>query len=499
MSFCSCSFRTFTSQLNQLYSITELQIKLQAKCHKLRLVSKLPNKADLLLPIEGGTIAMRFYDSSRIKQLQSLEEFKLVQSKFNYFESIQQDLDLVLKFQNGNKHSVIFFLLSKKEMDNQLSTNDSVFHVIQHVVRMGVDQDSSAEVKGCSRILFVHDYNELISQLNGIKEALLPDKVEKKVKFFEVEAKKNLVQDGHAIKFDENNEYVKERVKEALQNWARRKDLDVDAVLVVLQHLESLEHVIDCTADVLKRIPVDESIKLEILKFFGPILSQSTNSTDIDNNVHSRNAKGSNIDGNMMNGPGGKGVSQNQGEDFNIANIHQRTTRMPLKFTNRTFHHMEQMDMDMTCQPSEYDRHNSENPFDFVKTPTQYREHCNFRPPFKTPNVLHTTIDQPITHGERPYVNLLQSNTQMYNDNGPDLYLVDHPPPYGSNQPSQGLFSSRGATVGSQHRNFQPQQSYAYQNPHGSVRNVETHDEQGNHIAHYTDQIGPKRFSPYRR
>ena len=63
-----------------------------------------------------------------------------------------------------------------------------------------------------------------------------------------------------------------------LQNWARRKDLDVDAVLVVLQHLESLEHVVDCTADVLKRIHVDESIKLEILKFFGPILSQSTNS-----------------------------------------------------------------------------------------------------------------------------------------------------------------------------------------------------------------------------
>lgn len=456
-------------------------------------MSKLPNKADLLLPIEGGTIAMRFYDSSRIKQLQSLDEFKLVQSKFNDFKTIEQDLDSVLKFQNGNKHSVIFFLVSKKEMDHQLSTNDSVFHVIQHVVRMGVDQYASTEVKGCSRILFVNDYNELISQLYSIKEALMPEKVLRKTRIFELEAKKNLMQDGHAIKFDENNEFVKERVKEALKNWAQSKGLDVDAVLVVLQHLESLEHIVDCNAEVLKQIPVDESIKHEILKFFGSALSQSTRPTDIVGNVHSRNAQGSDMDGTVMIGPGGKGVSQSQsqGGDFCIANIHQRNARMPLKYANRTFHHMEQKDMEMTFQPSEDDRHNSDN---------HYRESCNFRPPFKTPNALHTTIDQQITYGQRPYgVNLLHRDTQMYNANGSDLYLEDHPPQYGSNQPSQGILSSRGATIGSRHRNFQPQQSYAYQNPHGSVRNVETHDDHGNHIAHYTDQIGPKRFSPYRR
>ena len=327
----------------------------------------------------------------------------------------------------------------------------------------------------------------------------MPDRVLKKTMFFELEAKKNLVQDGRAINFDESNECVKERVKEALQNWARSKGLDVNAVLVVLQHLESLKHIIDCNADVLKQIPVDESIKLEILKFFGSIFPQNINSRDIDGNAHSRNTQGSDIDGNMMIGPGGKDVSQNQnqGEHSSIANIRQtkRTARMPLKYANRTYHHMEQIDKDMTIQPSEDDRHNIDNHFGFIKSPTQYREKCDFRPPFKTPNVLHTTIDQPNTYGQRPCVNLLQRNTQMYNDNGPDLY----PPPYGSNQPSQELMSSRGPTKGSLHRNFQPQQSYAYQNPHGSVRNVGTHDEYGNHREYYADQIGPKRFSPYRR
>ena len=359
---------TLNSQHNDYptiqYRTIEIEIKLQNRSQKLRIVNSLTGGADLLFPLSGGTtMAVRYYDIQRIRHLDSIPSTATYRNQYQQQQegtaaegaaNLDLNFDQILTFRNAFMHTVIFFVLEQQVLAEQLENPNSILHLVQHActtfqhhnaipqsrtsnnanAQSANAQSTPNKAHGCARIFMVPEWISVLHSLASLQESLSPSKVKLKQEFFHKEstrflhplvdstnttgatgANTNDPKDEQEQPLDQKR--VKQVVRSVFQEWAIQKGIDENDARVVLDALGSLEQIVKSgwSEDGLENVPVENSVKVLIRDFFGSVGGD----VDVDLGANAD----LDLDGNGMEGRGSKGREFGEEWDWNDVNKNQ--------------------------------------------------------------------------------------------------------------------------------------------------------------------------------
>jgi hypothetical protein len=122
--------------------------------------------------------------------------------------------------------------------------------------------------KGAARVLVVQDEQDLLRMLLLIVESSKPEKREKKQKYYETEAARNFLIDPNSGQ-PPTQQTIPPHTADAFGTWADRFELPQGESDILLRYFRSLQGVISADASALKDVPILDSSKEAVLRFFG--------------------------------------------------------------------------------------------------------------------------------------------------------------------------------------------------------------------------------------
>lgn len=312
----------------------ELEIRLRQQSHRIRVVPSLMGGAHYLFPSSDRTVAIQVYDQQTIARIELEQKnrspFAFQQRMLKSFTNIvdmealssndlakNKETDLnttsssnpqMLQFSSSNKNSAresilpkdddifdrlkifrdsfkytaVFFVLSSEVLTDQLVRIDSFFNQAQNSLASFSELSQSSEdqypdntkvkKEGCARVLMVSNNESLLGSLLSIIQSLKPEKRALKEKFFRKEAERTFYPDS-ITRLPPSELAVAKHVTSALHGWAKRAEVSVDDVNVLMNILGSLEKIVSVDENILDNIPINSLSKTAFLDFFRSSLS----------------------------------------------------------------------------------------------------------------------------------------------------------------------------------------------------------------------------------
>ena len=247
-------------------NFTDYEIRLRPLCQKLRVVEKLVGGAHLLIT-GSPTVAVRVYDMDNINRLEGDDENTT--NSINNEESSNTDdgVDGLRTFRDKFEHSLVIFVLpSGQNQRDQLGRRDSFVSLAQKSLLFRDAADQNNTKKHVTRTAIVTDVSQVISTIESVVSSLLPEKREKRRKYFEQQAAQHFLPGGS---MKPSQEIIANQVQKTFNAWADRFEMAEGDASVVLNTLESLVNVGTASANEMNDVPIRDASKELIQQFFG--------------------------------------------------------------------------------------------------------------------------------------------------------------------------------------------------------------------------------------
>jgi hypothetical protein len=394
--------------------LADLEVGLRAHCQKLRVIEKLSGGAHLLFPGESS-LAVRTYYPSDLEALQAAEIPHSRTMDDDLEGTCPDDLVGLGAFQSAFRTTVVFFVLPRDVLTQQLDNPDSFLHRANRVLHAA---SSGASSTTCS-ILTVPDTAAAITALISIADAMLPAKRALRREFVERQRLAYfLPQDVSGFPHPSADSRAASHAATAFREWAQQFEFPAGEADVLLSLLGTLENVVTGNDQSLAIAPVEARSKEMLHAFFE---SQAGGTT-----ISSRNVGGG--------GNRGATVPQMTGQSNAPPPVHQ----------GPSYYQQQQQQMASSQQAYAYQNH-----------------HASAPPPVQPNHHRH------LGNGSSPAGSFRQPATQSFARPDPHSYEAAGPYQHGQQQHGQqqhGQQQQYGQQQYSQQQQYgQPQQQHGQQ------------------------------------